>query len=197
MTKEQSKALLIVDVQNDFCPGGALPVRNGDKVVAPLNELIKRAEIAGLPILASRDWHPEHTTHFDSWPIHCVMRTWGARLHKDLNLRNAAVISKGMTPGEDGYSAFEGIFSDGMPLPEFLRRVGIRTLYIGGLATDYCVRATVLDSVKSGFETYFLKDASKAVNVQKGDGRKAISEMKKAGCIITTTTDVINSLKYR
>ncbi|HEX6798027.1 MAG TPA: isochorismatase family protein, partial [Ktedonobacterales bacterium] len=147
-----SDALLIVDVQNDFCPGGALAVPEGDAVVPVLNEYIARAQAASMPIFASRDWHPANTRHFAQyggpWPVHCVQETPGAAFHPDLKLPGGTpIVTKGTSTEDAGYSMFDGTLPDGTPLLDALRARGITRLHVGGLATDYCVRATVLDGL--------------------------------------------------
>lgn len=179
-------ALIVVDVQNDFCPGGSLAVPEGDAVVPVLNEYMSRAADAGVPIFASRDWHPEHTRHFAAeggpWPPHCVQGTPGAEFHPELRLpEGVAIVSKGMSTEDQGYSALEAVLPDGQSLLEALRARGVEHIYIGGLATDYCVRATTLDALKDGFTTSVLVDASRAVDVQPGDGARALNEMLAAG----------------
>ncbi|MGH7830859.1 MAG: bifunctional nicotinamidase/pyrazinamidase [Candidatus Binatia bacterium] len=179
-------ALLIVDVQNDFCPGGALPVKDGDRVVPVLNRYIKMFEKAKLPILATRDWHPEKTTHFNTyggvWPPHCVQGTKGAEFHPDLALpAGVCVISKGMGPEEDSYSAFQGRDLAGLGLADILRGRGVERIFVGGLATDYCVKFTVLDGVKEEFEAILLVDAIRGVDLRAGDSDRAIEEMVRAG----------------
>ena len=194
MTK---KALLVVDVQNDFCPGGALAVTNGDQVVEPLNRMINHAFGSGWKVYASRDWHPAVTKHFKIyggfWPVHCVQNTPGADFHPRLNSHYALVISKAFRPDEDGYSEFEGVTPSGIPLDEALKSASVTDLYVGGLATDYCVKATCLDGVKLGYKVYLLLDACRAVNVNPSDGDKAVEEMKAAGVLVTTTEEVINA----
>lgn len=179
-------ALIVVDVQNDFCPGGSLAVPEGDAVVPVLNEYMSRAADAGVPIFASRDWHPEHTRHFAAeggpWPPHCVQGTPGAEFHPELRLpEGVAIASKGMSTEDQGYSALEAVLPDGQSLLDALRARGVDHIYIGGLATDYCVRATTLDALKDGFITSVLVDASRAVDVQPGDGARALNEMLAAG----------------
>src|SRR5579884_1548790 len=179
-------ALLIVDVQKDFCPGGALPVAHGDQVVTVANAYIDRFLAAGRPVFLSRDWHPQHTRHFNTdggpWPPHCVQGTPGAEFHPALNVpAGAGIISKGTSPDEDALSAFEGTLADGRRLDEALRSLGVRHLLVGGLATDYCVRATALDALRSGFEVSVLVDASRAVNLQPNDAERAMEEMLAAG----------------
>ena len=189
------KALVIVDVQNDFCPGGTLVVAGGDRVAAPLARLAARCAAAGLPVFASRDWHPPDTAHFQDaggpWPVHCVRDTPGAELHPDLVLPPEAVIlSKGVDPQADGYSAFEARDEAGRDLVELLRAAGVDHLLVGGLATDYCVRATVLAALARGLRVSLLTDAVAGVNVQPGDADRAIEEMVAAGAQLTTTDQV-------
>lgn len=179
-------ALVIVDVQNDFCPGGALPVPEGDKVAPVLNKYIQMFQKAGLPIYASRDWHPEKTKHFKvfggAWPPHCIQGTKGAEFHPDLKLSPQIIIlTKGEDPNEDSYSAFQSYDSEKKPFTTSLRQKGIQHLYVGGLATDYCVRATVLDGLKQGFKVTVLMDAIKGVDIKPEDSANAIKEMEKAG----------------
>lgn len=174
-------ALIIVDVQIDFCPGGALPVPEGDKIVPVLNEYIRKFEAAGALIVATRDWHPPNHISFRDrggpWPPHCIQGTRGAEFHPDLRLpKRALVISKAMEPDREAYSGFEGT-----NLTEELRRVGVRRVFVGGLATEYCVKATVLDAIKYGFETFLLEDAIRGVEATPGDIERAIGEMLKRG----------------
>jgi nicotinamidase/pyrazinamidase len=183
MLSSDKRALIVVDVQNDFCPGGGLAVAQGDEVVAPLNKLIEEFLERGEPVFKSRDWHPEKTRHFaaygGTWPVHCVQNTKGAEFHPelidDLHIR---VISKGLGD-EDSYSAF-----DGTDLALQLRRLGVEEVWVGGLATDYCVKNTVLDALKEGFRVKALKDAMRAVEMKPGDGARAIAEMQNAGAEI-------------
>ena len=189
------KALVIVDVQNDFCPGGTLAVAGGDRVAAPLARLAARCAAAGLPVFASRDWHPPDTAHFQDaggpWPAHCVRDTPGAELHPDLVLPPEAVLlSKGVDPQADGYSAFEARDEAGRDLVELLRAAGVDHLLVGGLATDYCVRATALAALARGLRVSLLTDAVAGVNVQPGDAQRAVEEMVAAGAQLTTTDQV-------
>lgn len=183
---EQKAALIIVDVQNDFCPGGALAVAQGDGVVAPLNRYIDRFAGAGLPIFASRDWHPEKTTHFKDfggvWPVHCVQGSYGAEFHRALKLGGeATIVSKGMAADADSYSSFDAVDGAGSDLADLLKREGVTRIFVGGLATDYCVKQTVLDGRKLGFEVVLLKDAVRGVDVAPGDSERALREMLDAG----------------
>jgi nicotinamidase/pyrazinamidase len=183
----QSKdALVVVDVQNDFCPGGALPVADGDKVVPALNRYIERFQQAQMPIFATRDWHPEKTKHFKAygglWPPHCIQETKGAEFRSDLQLPgNAVIVSAGMAPDEEGYSGFDGRDDRGLGLAELLRGRGVKRLFVGGLATDYCVKHTVLDGLKERFKVVLLEDAIRGVDLQPGDSERAIAEMIRAG----------------
>jgi nicotinamidase/pyrazinamidase len=177
------RALIVVDVQNDFCPGGSLAVEHGDEVVAPLNRLIGEFLEQGLPVYKSRDWHPRTTKHFaefgGTWPVHCVQNTRGAEFHPGLlDDPRVEVISKG-TGDEDSYSAF-----DGTTLAEDLRGRGVQEVWVGGLATDYCVKNTVLDALRGGFRVRAVSEAMRAVNLQPGDGERALSEMRAAGAEI-------------
>ncbi len=186
-----NSALIVVDVQNDFCPGGALPVREGDKVVPILDVYIQRFKERGLAVYFTRDWHPENHMSFKLqggiWPPHCVQNTSGARFHPDLLIpSDAIIISKGIDPDRDAYSGFQGT-----DLYSLLKERDIRRLFIGGLATDYCVKSTVLDGLKSGFEVIFLADASRGVDVKPGDSQRAIEDMLREGAIKITLRDII------
>lgn len=183
---DSPKALLIVDVQNDFCAGGALAAPEGDSVVPPLNRYIAQAVEAGMPVYASRDWHPQVTKHFKAyggpWPPHCVQGTRGAEFHPDLKLPpRTIVVTAGDDPASDGYSAFEGRTAGGKSLADDLRARGVTSLYVGGIATDYCVKQSVLDARREGFEVRVLADAVTGIDVQPGDSEKALSEMVEAG----------------
>lgn len=174
-------ALLIVDVQNDFLPGGALAVPAGDAVIAPLNRWIAHFRAAGRPIIASRDWHPADHCSFVSqggpWPPHCIAGSPGARFAEALALpEDAWVISKATTQDQEAYSAFAGTDLDAR-----LRARDIRRLFVGGLATDYCVKNTVLDALRLGYSVALLTDAIRAVEVNPGDGAHALAEMVAAG----------------
>jgi nicotinamidase/pyrazinamidase len=183
MTTSAKRALIVVDVQNDFCPGGALAVARGDEVVAPLNKLIEEFLQRGESVFKSRDWHPEKTKHFiaygGTWPVHCVQNTRGAEFHPDLVAdARIRVISKGLGD-TDCYSAF-----DETDLATELHRLGVEEVWVGGLATDYCVKSTVLDALKQGFSVKALTNAMRAVEINPGDGERAIAEMKNAGAEI-------------
>ncbi len=173
------QALIIIDVQNDFCPSGALAVPEGDRIVPVLNKYINLCQNKKVPVFATRDWHPKKTRHFKkfggSWPRHCVRLTKGAQFHPKLNLpKNTVIVSKGMDPEIDGYSAFDSVNDQGVSLLDLLKILRIQRLLIGGLATDYCVKFSVLDALKKGFRVGLLIDAVKGVNIKPNDSNKAI-----------------------
>lgn len=180
------KALLVVDVQNDFCPGGALGIHGGHKIIPNLNRYIKFFEKEKLPILVTRDWHPKVTKHFEQfggiWPTHCVEGSPGAQFHPDLKFpEDALVMSKGMDPEKDSYSAFHATDSSGMVLANLLNIFGVTEIYIGGLATDYCVKFSALDALKSGLNVFILTDAIAGVNLLPEDSSLALEEMVSRG----------------
>lgn len=180
------RALIIVDVQNDFCPGGALAVARGDEVVEPLNRLAEEFLKRGDLVIKSRDWHPPQTKHFaaygGTWPVHCVRGTHGAEFHpKLIDDPRIAVISKDKMD-VDEYSAF-----DKTGLAALLREGGVEEVWVGGLATDYCVKHTVLDALREGFKVKAIADAMRPVELKPGDGERAIEEMQHAGAQILTT----------
>lgn len=177
----EGDALLIIDVQADFLPGGSLAVPNGDAVLAPLNRWIARFAAAGRPIFATQDWHPaDHCSfreHQGSWPAHCVAGTPGARIADALSLPADAVrVAKATQRDADAYSGFSGT-----DLDRQLRQAAIRRLFVGGLATDYCVLQSALDALRLGYEVVLLRDAVRAVEVQPGDGERAVAAMLGAG----------------
>jgi nicotinamidase/pyrazinamidase len=187
-------ALAVVDLQNDFAdPAGSLTVRGGEAVVPVVNAAIRDAVEAGALVVATQDWHPEHTPHFAQdggvWPVHCVAGTWGAELHPALELpTDAPRVRKGAN-GEDGYSGFtmrDPLSGDETPteLEGLLRDRGVERVVVGGLATDYCVLATALDAVGLGFTVELLPDAVAAVDLQAGDGDRALAKMADAGVTI-------------
>jgi len=172
-------ALIVVDVQRDFLPGGTLAVPEGDRVVAPLNSYIQLFQRKGLPVLFTRDWHPaDHCSFKDQggrWPVHCVVGTRGAEFACGLDLpQDVQIVSKDTEPDQETYSGFQ---SDEVDLTGRLRELGARRLFIGGIATDYCVLFTVLDALAAGFAVCLLVDAIRPVEVVKGDGEAAIHEM--------------------
>ena len=180
---KEVRALVVVDVQNDFCPGGALGVERGDEVIAPLNRLIEEFLSRGELVVKSRDWHPAQTRHFaahgGTWPVHCVQGTEGAEFHPGL-LEDPAivVVSKGLGDADD-YSAF-----DGTNLLQLLRERGVNEVWVGGLATDYCVKETALAALREGFKVKVVEDAMRAVNLKPSDGEQAVAEMRRAGAEI-------------
>lgn len=181
-------ALLIVDVQNDFLPGGSLAVPHGDEVMPVLNRYLRA--FAALPVYATRDWHPEHHCSFKAqggtWPQHCVAGTRGAEFAAALQLPlSAAIISKAATAEQDAYSGFQGTDLDAK-----LRAANIRRLFIGGLATDYCVLNTVRDALRLGYQVLLLADAIRAVDVRPGDGQRAEEEMLSIGAQRITVEDI-------
>ncbi|MGH7794242.1 MAG: bifunctional nicotinamidase/pyrazinamidase [Candidatus Binatia bacterium] len=189
-------ALIVVDVQNDFCPGGALGVKNGDHIVPVLNRYIEKFRAARLPVIATRDWHPEKTTHFKEhggvWPVHCVQQTSGAAFHPELRLpEDVILVSKGMAADEDSYSAFHGKTDSGTSLEKLLRGLGVERIFVGGLATDYCVKYTAFDGMKQGFTIVVLADAIRGVNLDPNDSEQALTEIRQAGA---ATLDSIDEL---
>jgi nicotinamidase/pyrazinamidase len=192
MTLPERPALLVVDVQNDFCTNGALAVAGSERVVDAMNRYISQAVAQGWPVYASRDWHPAQTTHFQpyggQWPVHCVQNSPGARFHPDLHLpADAVIVSTGQGADDAGYSAFDGITPEGTTLLADLRDRGVTHLYVGGLATDYCVRASALDGVDAGLRVTLLEDAVAGVDLAPGDSARAIEEMRAKGVEIATT----------
>ncbi len=180
------KALLVVDLQNDFCPGGALGVPGGDKIIPAINKYISVFARNKWPVFASRDWHPVRTRHFREfggvWPVHCIQNTRGSAFHPGLKLSKGAIfLYKGMDPQRDSYSAFEAEDIGGLTLPRILKKMGIKELYIGGLATDYCVKYTSLDALKAGFKVKVLVDAIAGVNLKPHDSQEAMKLILKKG----------------
>ncbi len=177
-------AVIVVDIQNDFFPGGALPVPAGDQVIPVLSRCIEQAERVGATIVLTRDWHPANHCSFETeggpWPVHCVQHTPGAEYHPDLRIPRLAIyVDKATDPARENFSDFAGT-----ALGDQLRRKGIRRLFVGGLALDYCVRATVLEKLAEGFEVHLLLPATRAVNVKEGDAQRAIDELRSAGARI-------------
>ena len=192
---EPVTAVVVVDVQRDFCAGGALAVPGGDAVVPVLNRVLDEAGRRRVPVYASRDWHPEASAHFVTgggvWPVHCVAGGDGAAFHPGLRLpSDAAVVSKGVEPDQDGFSAFDGRLDDGATLEDSLRAAGVARLVAGGLATDYCVRHTVLDALRKGWQVTLLTDAVAAVDLRPDDGSRALEEMQAAGAVLRASADL-------
>lgn len=182
--RQPGDALLVVDVQRDFLPAGALGVPGGDAVIGPLNEALALCAERCVPVFATRDWHPpDHcsfTTRGGVWPPHCVAHSAGAMFADALRLpADASVIAKGTDPAQEAYSGFAGT-----DLEQRLRDAGVRRLVVGGLATEYCVLQTVLDARARGFEVVVLRDAVAAVNAVPGDGERALAAMRNAGAMM-------------
>ena len=173
-------------MQIDFCPGGSLAVPGGDAIIPVINRYIEIFRSRGIPVFATRDWHPPVTRHFREfgglWPPHCVQGSVGARFHPALKLPDdVIVVSKGMDPGSDDYSSFRATLETGSSLQEYLGKAGVTKLYICGLATDYCVRETSLDALKAGLSVIVLKDAVKGVDLKAGDSARALKEITRGG----------------
>lgn len=183
-------ALVVTDIQLDFLPGGALGVPRGDEVIPVFNRYIAAFRARGLPVFATRDWHPGNHCSFHEqggiWPRHCVVDSEGARFSPELDLpEDVEVVSKATEVGKEAYSTFEGT-----GLADRLRERGIKRVFIGGLATDYCVVNSVRDAVAEGFEVFFLEDASRAINLNPGDERAAIEEMRSRGAVTLHQDDL-------
>ncbi len=186
----EGDALIIVDVQNDFLPGGNLGVPDGDAVLPVMNRYLELFRRAGLPVYATRDWHPEGHCSFKAqggpWPPHCVAESEGAAFARELKIgEDVDVISKATTVEKDAYSGFEGT-----DLAERLRKQKVNRLFIGGLATDYCVLNTVKDALREGFQVLLLEDGIRGVEVNAGDSKKAIEEMHALGARSIRLEDV-------
>ena len=184
----------MIDLQRDFCPGGALAVERGDAVIPRLNKIISTFEELRLPIFFTRDWHPSNHISFKDqggpWPPHCVQGSPGAEFHPGLKVpRDAAIISKGDRPSKEAYSGFQRT-----DLQVRLKKHGVDEVFIGGLATDYCVRETALDALRAGFAVDILEDCVRAVDVEPGDGDKALADVRKAGALLSTTAETIERL---
>lgn len=184
------EGIIFVDPQLDFMPGGALAVAEGDQIIETLNLWVTYANHYKVPLVVTRDWHPEDTVHFDRWPPHCIQHSPGARFHPDIQLDNATVFSKGMGKFDDSYSGFDGVTavkSGGVDLrwqiglDEWLQYQGITKLMIMGLATDYCVLYTVKAALKHGYQVVVDLNGCRAVNLEPSDGLRAIMEMKNLG----------------
>lgn len=191
---ENSDALLITDIQKDFLPGGALPIDGGDEIIPVLNDYIRRFGDAKAHVLASRDWHPPNHISFKAqggpWPPHCIQETSGAKFSPDLKLtKHTIVISKATNPEREAYSAF-----DGTSLAYELRTLGVKRLFVCGLATDYCVVNTVVDARKLGFETVVLLDGTLGIDVEPGDVDKAIKTMLESGAQQATAEDFLDAV---
>ncbi len=184
-----SDALLITDIQNDFLPGGALPIERGDEIIPVLNEYARRFQEAKAPVFASKDWHPPNHCSFKQqggiWPPHCVQDTKGAKFSPILKLpQDVVVVFKATDPMRESYSVF-----DGTNFAAELEDRSVKRLFIGGLATDYCVLNTVIDARKLGYEIVVLMDATRGIDVVPGDVDRAVESMVKAGAVSATTAD--------
>ena len=190
---EKGSALIVVDVQNDFCTGGALGIPQGESVIPELNRWIQAFRDAGLPIAYSRDWHPLEHCSFKArggpWPPHCIQGSAGAGFREGLEV-NGALFCKAFDADRDAYSAFEALKQgpdgalENLSLPDWLRAQGVRHVYIGGLATDYCVKHTALDALRDGMEVTVIGEGVRGVDVQPGDSERAMEEMEQAGAEI-------------
>ena len=187
---DHQSVLILVHVQNDFCPGGALPVTEGDTIIPLINRYISLFKSEGLPVIATRDWHPSNHCSFKEqggmWPVHCVQGSRGAQFRADLHIPNGSLIISGATnPKKEAYSTF-----DGTSLNDHLEDMGAKTLFIVGLATDYCVKQTVLDGCKLGYRVVVLEDAVRGVNLQPDDSQKALQDMMAGGALKATASDL-------
>lgn len=194
MTKTGTSALLVVDIQKDFCAGGALAAPGGDEIIPAVNRHIADARSRDMPVYATRDWHPPATSHFKEyggvWPPHCVQGTQGAQFHRNLKLPpDAIVVNKGDDPQRHGYSAFEGHTSVGKALLDDLRDRHITRVYLTGIATDYCVRESALDALKAGLEVRVVADAIAGIDARPGDAQRALDEISAAGAQIVDDLD--------
>jgi nicotinamidase/pyrazinamidase len=189
----EKAALVIIDVQNDFCPGGSLAVSEGDQVVGVINSLIPEFQF----VVATQDWHPANHVSFKAqggpWPPHCVQGSWGAEPHPMLDKEKVDVYLRKASPDTDAYSGFEAVDGAGRTFDDVLRSRGIQHLFIAGLATDYCVRVTSLDALKAGYRVSVVTDAVRAVNVNADDGAKALEEMKRAGAGLVTSEQILGA----
>jgi len=186
-------AIIVVDMQNDFMPDGILPVPDADKIIPTVNSYIKLFEEKALPVFFTRDWHPKNHISFQGyggiWPPHCVKDTKGAKFHKDLYFPadNKFIISKGTSDDFDAYSGFQGTILD-----KLLKERGIKRIFVCGVATDYCVKNTVLGGLNLGYQVFVLEDAIKGVNIKPNDSKKAVNTMLENGAILITKEDITN-----
>jgi len=187
----RSDALIVVDMQNDFMPGGALPVPDGDSIIPVLNSYIKLFEEKEQPVFFTRDWHPKNHISFKEnggiWPPHCIQNTEGAKFHPELYMPqdNRFIISKGTSPDFDAYSGFQGTI-----LKELLEERGIKRVFIGGVATDYCVKNTAYGGINLGFQVFILEDGVKGVDVKRGDSERALEFLLEKGAVLTTLEEL-------
>ncbi|MBI3841295.1 MAG: bifunctional nicotinamidase/pyrazinamidase [Thaumarchaeota archaeon] len=190
-------ALVVVDVQNDFCLGGALAVKDGDRVVSKLNRIIEAFTKAGLPVFFTRDWHPPNHISFKSrggiWPSHCVQNTTGAQFHPDLLVpRGAAIVNKGDKPDLEAYSGFQGT-----DLGDRLRQLNVGEIFLGGLTTDYCVRESAVDALAMGMKVNVLKDCIRGVNLRPNDSERALDEVAAKGARLLYSEDAMKAVAER
>lgn len=190
-TPTSKDAIIVVDVQNDFCEGGALEVTGANSIIPIINAIVPRFRNR----VFTRDWHPpDHCSFSDnprfvdmSWPVHCVANTRGAEYHPELNVPEDVVeVNKATEPGKEAYSDFEGT-----GLGDRLRAAGVSRVFVCGLATDYCVKNTALDALREGFDVVVLEDACRAVDVPPGTGAAALDEMRDAGAVMATSEDIV------
>jgi len=191
------QALVVVDLQNDFCPGGALGVRDGDQIIPAVNRYVELFLNKSLPVFVSRDWHPKTSKHFQEaggpWPPHCIQNTSGANFHDDFRVPDQAIVlSKGIDPELDGYSVFEAQDLHGNCFKDLLDEMGVKELFIGGIATDYCVRMTSLDGLNNGFDIHVLTDAIKGVDEMAS--QQTIKEIVGKNGNLKTYPDVLTEL---
>jgi nicotinamidase/pyrazinamidase len=184
--RTERAVILIVDMQIDFCPGGSLAVAEGDTIIPLINRYIELFRTGGVPVIASRDWHPPVSDHFSQygglWPPHCIQGSAGAGFPPALRLPDdVTVVSKGSDPHRDDYSAMQATLASGLSLTEQLKKTGLTHLYLCGLATDYCVKWSALDALQEGFEVTVLMDAVKGVELSPGDSLRALEEIVGAG----------------
>jgi nicotinamidase/pyrazinamidase len=203
----RESALLEIDVQNDFCPGGALAIAGGDEVIAPLNNLAARFAREGGRVAATADWHPPGHISFASahpegidpdsgqvlWPDHCVQGSHGAAFHDALDMKPVnLILRKGFRQNLDSYSAFfENDRKTPTGLDGFLRGLGITTVLLGGLATDYCVLYSALDAARLGYQTLVLQDAIRSVGIPEGSEERALGYLEKAGVQLINSGDIV------
>ena len=190
--KYKDAALILVDIQNDFCPGGALGVKDGDAIIPVVNQLLAVFPL----VVATQDWHPLNHISFKAqggiWHPHCVQNTRGAAFHPQLDQSKIATIfHKAFAKDKDAYSAFEGVDEQGNSLDAALKKAGVKKIFIAGLATDYCVKATGLDGLNAGYEVFVIEDAVRAVDVQHGDGERALKELADRGAKIVLSDSVL------
>jgi nicotinamidase/pyrazinamidase len=189
-------ALIVVDMQNDFMPGGALPVPNALTIIPTINRYVELFEKVNATIVFTRDWHPKNHASFKSrggpWPPHCIQNTYGAELHPDLMVpKSAVIISKAFKEDEEAYSGFKGIeLESKKDLNSILRSREVKRVFVSGVATEYCVKATALDAVDLGYQVFLLVDAVKGINQPPGSEEQAVNEMLAKGVVAITINDI-------